>query len=80
MMDVSGGALRGMGVSFSPMVISVVGVCGLRICWIYTIFQIPQFHTLEFLYMSYAISWGVTFVAQTFAYFITYNKKKKTNR
>ena len=77
MMDVSGGALRGMGVSFAPMVISVVGVCGLRICWIYTIFQIPQFHTLELLYMSYAISWGVTFAAQTIAYFITYNKKKK---
>ena len=77
MMDVSGGGLRGMGVSFAPMVISVLGVCGIRIGWIYTIFQIPQFHTPEYLYMSYAISWGVTFVAQTAAYFITYNKKKK---
>lgn len=76
-MDVSGGGLRGMGVSFAPMVISVLGVCGIRIGWIYTIFQIPQFHTPEYLYMSYAISWGVTFVAQTIAYFITYNKKKK---
>ncbi len=77
MMDVSGGGLRGMGVSFAPMVISVLGVCGIRIGWIYTIFQIPEFHTPEYLYMSYAISWGVTFVAQTTAYFITYNKKKK---
>ena len=77
LMDVSGGALRGMGVSFAPMVISVVGVCGFRIAWIYTIFQIPQFHTLEWLYHSYTISWAITFVAQTIAYFITYNKKKK---
>lgn len=77
MMDVSGGGLRGMGVSFAPMVISVLGVCGIRIGWIYTIFQIPEFHTPEYLYMSYAISWGVTFIAQTVAYFITYNKKKK---
>ncbi|MBR3790073.1 MAG: MATE family efflux transporter [Clostridia bacterium] len=77
MMDVSGGGLRGMGVSFAPMVISVLGVCGIRIGWIYTIFQIPEFHTPEYLYMSYAISWGVAFVAQTAAYFITYNKKKK---
>ena len=77
MMDVSGGGLRGMGVSFAPMVISVLGVCGVRIGWIYTIFQIPEFHTPEYLYMSYAISWGITFVAQTVAYFITYNKKKK---
>ncbi len=77
MMDVSGGGLRGMGVSFAPMVISVLGVCGIRIGWIYTIFQIPEFHTPEYLYMSYAISWGVTFVAQTVAYFITYNKRKR---
>lgn len=80
MMDVSGGGLRGMGVSFAPMIISVLGVCGIRIGWIYTIFQIPEFHTPEYLYMSYAISWGVTFAAQTIAYFITYNKKKKQIR
>ena len=77
MMDVSGGGLRGMGVSFAPMVISVLGVCGVRIGWIYTIFRIPEFHTLEILYLSYAISWGITFISQTIAYFITYNKRKR---
>ena len=77
LMDVSGGALRGMGVSLAPMVISIIGVCGFRIAWISTIFQIPQFHTMEWLYLSYTISWTVTFVAQTIAYFITYEKKKK---
>ena len=77
LMDVSTGGLRGMGVSLAPMIISVLGVCGIRIGWIYTIFQIPQFHTLEWLYHSYTISWGVTFIAQTVAYFIIYNKKKK---
>ena len=77
-MDVSGGALRGMGVSFAPMVISVIGVCGFRIAWIYTIFQIPKFHTLECLYLSYTISWAITFIAQTIAYFVIYNKKKRS--
>ncbi len=77
LMDVSGGALRGMGVSVAPMIISVIGVCGFRILWIYTIFQLPQFHTLEWLYHSYTISWGITFLAQTTAYFITYNRKNK---
>ena len=77
LMDVSGGGLRGMGVSVAPMVISVIGICGFRIGWIYTIFQLPQFHTPEWLYHSYTISWGITFVAQTIAYFIIYNKKKK---
>lgn len=78
LMDVSGGGLRGMGISLAPMIISVVGVCGFRIGWIYTIFQLPQFHTLEWLYHSYTISWGITFVAQTIAYFIIYNKKKQS--
>ena len=80
LMDVSGGGLRGMGVSVAPMVISVIGICGFRIGWIYTIFQLPQFHTPEWLYHSYTISWGITFIAQTFAYFIIYNKKKKNTK
>lgn len=77
MMDVSGGGLRGMGVSFIPMLISVLGVCGVRIGWIYTIFQIPEFHTPETIYLSYTVSWGITFIAQTIAYFITYSKRKR---
>ncbi len=78
LMDVSGGGLRGMGVSFAPMVISVIGVCGFRIGWIYTIFQLPEFHSPQWLYHSYTISWAITFIAQTIAYFITYNKKKRS--
>lgn len=77
LMDVSGGGLRGMGVSFVPMLISVIGVCGIRIGWIYTIFQIPEFHTPQWLYHSYTISWAITFLAQTITYFIVYNKKKR---
>lgn len=78
MMDVSTGALRGMGVSLAPMIISVLGVCGIRIGWIYTIFQIPQFHTPQWLYYSYAVSWAVTFVIQLIAFFIVYEKKKRS--
>ena len=78
LMDISGGGLRGMGVSVAPMIISIIGVCGIRIGWIYTIFQLPQFHTPEWLYHSYSISWVVTFTAQTIVYFIVYNKKKKS--
>ena len=75
LMDVSTGALRGLGASLTPMLISVLGVCGIRIAWIYTIFQMPQFHTPECLYLSYAISWTVTFICQTVA-FITIFKKR----
>ncbi len=72
LMDVSTGALRGMGASISPMIISVLGVCGIRIGWIMTIFQIPQFHTPQSLYFSYIISWSLTFLIQMFAFFKVY--------
>lgn len=72
LMDVSTGALRGLGSSFTPMVITVLGVCGLRILWIYTIFQLPQFHTPQCLYFSYTISWALTFLIQMGAlYFVS---------
>lgn len=57
-MDVLVGSLRGMGYSVLPMLASVVGICGIRITWIYTIFA--SNHTLETLYISYPISWTIT--------------------
>ena len=74
LMDVSTGALRGLGSSIAPMVISVLGICGLRILWIYTIFQIPQFHTPQCLYFSYLVSWTTTFVIQISVFLRTYRK------
>ena len=75
LMDVSTGSLRGLGASFTPMLLSILGVCGLRIMWIYTVFQIPRFHTPEWLYISYLISWIGTFIFQTTAFIIIYKKR-----
>lgn len=80
LMDVSTGALRGLGASLTPMLISVMGVCGIRIVWIYTIFQIPQFHTPECLYLSYTISWVATFIFQTIAFITIYKKRVREDR
>lgn len=77
LMDVSTGALRGMGASISPMLISVIGVCGMRIGWIYTIFRIPEYHTPQSLFVSYPISWVVTFVAQMVGFVIVYRRHLK---
>ena len=77
MMDVSTGALRGLGESFIPMVISVLGVCGIRIGWIMTIFRLPQFHTPQSLYISYPISWAITFAFQMMAFVYVYRKHTK---
>mgnify|MGYP004476004209 FL=1 len=59
-MDVLVGALRGIGYSVLPMVVSLLGACGLRLLWIATVFQIPQFHKVEVVYLSYAITWIIT--------------------
>ncbi len=59
-MDVLVGALRGIGYSVLPMVVSLLGACGLRLLWIATVFRIPQFHKVEVVYLSYAITWIIT--------------------
>ena len=77
LMDVSTGALRGLGESFTPMLLSVLGVCGIRIGWIYTIFQIPAFHTPASLYISYPVSWTVTFLFQLAAFLRFYKRYRQ---
>ncbi len=74
-MDVTTGLLRGMGQSVFPMLASVFGVCVFRIVWIYTIFQIPAYHTPESLWISYIISWALTFIIQFTVLMVVLNKK-----
>jgi putative MATE family efflux protein len=77
LMDVCTGALRGLGASVSPMIISVLGVCGVRIGWIATIFQVPRFHTPQCLYSSYIFSWTLTFLIQMYVFMKIYKKQTK---
>ncbi len=75
LMDVSTSTLRGLGSSFTPMLISILGVCAFRVLWAMTVFQIPRFHSLECLYITYPISWVITFLAQTVAFVLLYRKR-----
>ncbi len=75
LMDICTGALRGLGESLLPMLISVLGICGLRLAWIYTVFQIPQFHTPQMLYLSYLVSWLITFTAQYLTFRAVYRRQ-----
>lgn len=75
MMEISTGALRGMGTSLLPMAISVLGVCGVRITWLLTIFRIPAFHTPQCLYLSYPLTWIVTFTVQMIAFTKVYRRQ-----
>ena len=82
MMDVMVGGLRGIGYSImpmlvAPMLISVFGVCGLRLLWIATIFQLPQFHTIQTIYWSYPISWAITFGVHVICFLWAMKKVKR---
>lgn len=79
-MDTTTGSMRGIGSSVIPMIITVVGVCVMRIVWIYTVFALPQYHTFSGLFISYPISWLLTFAALFISFTVVMrHKEKKAN-
>ena len=78
-MDTLTGCLRGLGKSLLPMLVTILGVCVLRVVWVATIFRLPGFHTPGVLFASYTVSWVVTEVVQ-FILFKTSLKKLQTSR
>lgn len=74
LMDVMVGAMRGIGYSILPMIVSLVGACGLRIVWIYTVFV--KFRTLNILFISYPVTWTITFLSHLVCYYIVTRKYK----
>ena len=70
-MDVMVGVLRGLGHSIVPMIVSMVGACGVRLLWVATIFQ--TYHTPQMLYLSYPVSWLITGGVHV-AFFLTVRK------
>lgn len=75
-MEVLVGALRGLGYSVMPMIVSLIGACGLRILWVATVFQIPEFHKVTTVYWSYPVSWFLTIVAHLCCYIWAYKRLK----
>ena len=73
-MDVMVGALRGIGYSVMPMIVSLIGACGLRLLWIATVFQIPEYHRIETVYLSYPITWIITFSVHIICFIIARRK------
>lgn len=71
-MDLIPGALRGMGHSAVPMVLSVLGTVGMRIIWIYGFF--PHHRSLFFLFISYPASWIVTIIMQAVCFWFVRKK------
>ncbi|MBO4928271.1 MAG: MATE family efflux transporter [Clostridiales bacterium] len=77
-MDCGSGMLRGIKRSVYPMVATVIGSCGLRLLWVFTVFAHFKRTThgiaaYKILLVSYPLSWALTFVA-LFSYYV-YVKK-----
>ncbi|MBP5602485.1 MAG: MATE family efflux transporter [Treponema sp.] len=68
MMDGLSNSIRGIGHSLTPVITSLCGACLYRIIWIFTVFQLPQFHNVYCIYVTYPISWILTFVANMIFY------------
>lgn len=79
LMDCAVGAIRGMGYAVTPTIVSLIGACGLRLLWIATIFQVPEYHTEFMLFLSYPLSWGITFIVHLICFFIMRRKYPKTD-
>ena len=80
MMDVTSGSMRGLGYSFTPMVVSLIGVCLFRVVWVATVFRIEAYHTVETIYCSYPISWALTFAAHFICFAVARHKVVKKLR
>lgn len=74
-MDLFPGAMRGMGYSAVPMVLSIIGTVGTRILWIYGFF--PQHRSLHFLFISYPGSWIATIAMQAVCFFFVRKRCRK---
>ncbi len=71
-MDCTIAACRGIGKSFAPTVIVIMGSCVFRVVWIYTVFA--HFHTIPSLYLLYIFSWTITAIAEIICFTVNYKK------
>ena len=79
MMDVCVGSIRGMGYSIMPTIVSLIGACFLRLIWLWTVFPIPRFHNASMIYITYPLSWALTFSVHLICFLIL-SRKFKENR
>ncbi len=70
--EIFSGALRGMGDTLLPTIITATGICVFRVAWIYT--AVPINNSMFTVSLSYPISWVVTSIAFIIYYAVTHRK------
>lgn len=77
LMDVMVAGTRGMGTSVIPMMISITGVCGIRIIMVLACAPYKEIDDLVMLYISYPVSWAVTAFLHLISFLILKRKKER---
>ena len=77
-MDVLAGAMRGIGYSLLPTIVSLLGACAFRIVWIFTVFRAHR--ELRTLYISYPVSWIITAAAHLLCFLLAWRKMRGARR
>ena len=72
--DCMSGYMRGFGISLTPALLTIFGVCGTRIIWIYMVFPMSQ--TFETIMQVYPISLAINMVLIFCALIITRPSKR----
>ena len=72
--EIFSGVLRGMSDALVPMLITLSGICALRVGWI--LFAFPMNRTIEMIEISYRITWCTTSIMFLVYYLIFIRKKK----
>lgn len=75
MMEIGAAMMRGIGYSVTPMIVSMLGACGLRVAWLYTVFAANP--TLVTLYISYPVSWLITTIVHLICFAIVWRRSIK---
>lgn len=75
-MDAMANSIRGCGHSLLPAIVTIFGVCILRIAYLETFFRLPQFHSPFYIFLSYPISWAIAWIIHLFCFIVIFRKIK----
>lgn len=75
-MDAMANSIRGCGHSLLPAIVTIFGVCILRIAYLATFFRLPQFHSPFYIFLSYPISWAIAWIIHLFCFIVIFRKIK----
>lgn len=78
LIEIYSGSLRGMGDAFIPMLVTCLGVCVLRIVWLFT--AVPVWHDIKTVIFSYPLTWSVTSIMFIIYYQYYTRRRSKVNR